>query len=169
MKIDDEKFCAECGKNFGPTDYRRRFCSRNCSAIHSNKRRIRIQYAVADRYCAGCRKQLLRYQNKYCSMECSANTMKSRTTSRIEAGGHASIGQIRDHLKSTRPHQCVICKETMWMGAPIPLTMDHIDGNPGNNALENLRLVCANCDRQLPTFGSRNRGFGRKSRGMKRA
>jgi hypothetical protein len=29
---------------------------------------------------------------------------------------------------------------------------------------ENLRLICPNCDSQLPTFKMRNRGRGRHSR-----
>jgi hypothetical protein len=44
------------------------------------------------------------------------------------------------------------------------LVLDHIDGNPTNNCRENLRLVCPNCDSQLATYKSRNRGNGRHYR-----
>ncbi|BBH17026.1 hypothetical protein Back2_13130 [Nocardioides baekrokdamisoli] len=33
--------------------------------------------------------------------------------------------------------------------------------NASNNHRDNLRLVCPNCDSQLPTFKARNRGQGR--------
>ena len=38
--------------------------------------------------------------------------------------------------------------------------LDHVDGDASNNRRENLRLVCPNCDSQLPTFKARNRGNG---------
>jgi hypothetical protein len=44
------------------------------------------------------------------------------------------------------------------------LVLDHIDGNPDNNRRDNLRLACPNCDSQLPTYKSRNRGSGRAFR-----
>ena len=34
-----------------------------------------------------------------------------------------------------------------------PLTLDHINGINDDNRLENLRFICANCDRQNETFG----------------
>ncbi|MEO5692127.1 MAG: HNH endonuclease signature motif containing protein [Usitatibacter sp.] len=36
------------------------------------------------------------------------------------------------------------------------LELDHIDGDHLNNALCNLRLLCANCHAQTPTYRGRN-------------
>lgn len=44
-----------------------------------------------------------------------------------------------------------------WNGAPLTLQLDHIDGNPTNNRLENLRVLCPNCHTQTPTYGSKKR------------
>ena len=50
------------------------------------------------------------------------------------------------------------------MGQPIPLVLDHMDGNSENNSLDNFRLVCGNCDMLLPTYKGKNAGNGRYSR-----
>ena len=51
-----------------------------------------------------------------------------------------------------------------WNGAALALIIDHVDGDATNNRRTNLRLVCPNCDSQLPTFKARNRGSGRHYR-----
>lgn len=56
---------------------------------------------------------------------------------------------------------CQICKTVTWCGQPVPLVCDHINGDSSDNRLENFRLVCGNCNMQLPTFCSKNRGRGR--------
>ena len=54
-------------------------------------------------------------------------------------------------------YKCAICGlPPIWNEKPLTLTLDHIDGDNKNNELENLRWICPNCDRQLPTFAGRN-------------
>lgn len=68
---------------------------------------------------------------------------------------------IKTYLLHTTGVKCSICHITTWQGRDVPLVCDHIDGNSENNDLNNFRLVCCNCDAQLPTFKSKNKGRGR--------
>lgn len=55
-------------------------------------------------------------------------------------------------------YKCSICGlPPIWNGKELVLTLDHISGDHSDSRPENLRWVCPNCDRQLPTFGGRNR------------
>lgn len=53
-------------------------------------------------------------------------------------------------------HQCASCGLTEWKGQPIPLELDHINGDNKNNNLSNLRVLCPNCHAQTSTYRGRN-------------
>lgn len=59
-----------------------------------------------------------------------------------------------------KPHICEICKNTVWLDKPISLELHHIDGNPMNNNLDNLQLLCPNCHAQTETYRAKNRRIG---------
>jgi Zn finger protein HypA/HybF involved in hydrogenase expression len=39
-----------------------------------------------------------------------------------------------------------------WLGKPITLELDHVNGDGSDNRLENLRFLCPNCHSQTDTF-----------------
>jgi hypothetical protein len=55
---------------------------------------------------------------------------------------------------------CSGCGLAQWLGAAIPLELDHIDGDVENNAISNLRLLCPNCHALTPTYRGRNTKYG---------
>lgn len=53
--------------------------------------------------------------------------------------------------------KCQMCGlGTVWNGEPLVLVLDHIDGVNDNYTLNNLRLLCPNCNSQTKTFAGRN-------------
>ncbi|MDQ0991142.1 HNH endonuclease signature motif containing protein [Streptomyces sp. V3I7] len=55
--------------------------------------------------------------------------------------------------------RCALCGiEPVWLGEPLPLEVDHIDGSWRNNRLENLRLLCPNCHSTTDSYRGRGKG-----------
>jgi hypothetical protein len=69
-----------------------------------------------------------------------------------------SSTNLRDRLlrEGIKQRSCEICDNIEWMGKPIPLHLDHIDGDHSNNLLGNLRVICPNCHAQTPTYCGKN-------------
>jgi hypothetical protein len=79
---------------------------------------------------------------------------------KLVKGRRTGTNHLRQQLLElgVKPHRCERCGRTEWNGEPIPLELDHIDGDRTDNRLENLRLLCPNCHAQTPTYRGRNIG-----------
>jgi Zn finger protein HypA/HybF involved in hydrogenase expression len=54
-------------------------------------------------------------------------------------------------------YECLKCSISEWMGNPISLQIDHINGVNNDNRIENLRFLCPNCHSQTDTWGNKKR------------
>ena len=71
-------------------------------------------------------------------------------------------GCIRPYILDDQHGKCAICgMDDFWNGEHLNFILDHIDGDASNNYRNNLRLICPNCDSQLPTYKSRNKNSAR--------
>ncbi|PUA81583.1 HNH endonuclease signature motif containing protein [Nocardioides currus] len=118
--------------------------------------------------CLGCGAALTkRHQKVFCSNRCQRAMERAANVARwLETGeGHPGSGvghYIRGHVLGEQHGLCAICGcPAEWNGSELRFVLDHVDGDSTNNARANLRLICPNCDSQLPTFKARNRGKGR--------
>jgi hypothetical protein len=56
-----------------------------------------------------------------------------------------------------RENKCEICGISEWNNKPIILQLHHINGNPKDDRLENLQILCPNCHSQTDSFCKRQK------------
>ena len=171
---ENPKRCKLCNN---PICYEKRqndYCNHSCAATFCNKKWFHEDgrsKKVKHPNCLDCGsdiRSLIGY--KFCNRTCQARHEWKVLKQKIldsheipcEYERHKHI--LRKFLFETRGKKCEICGLTEWRGKEIPLVVDHIDGHSNNNRLDNLRVLCCNCDAQTPTYKSKNRGKGRAYR-----
>lgn len=81
-------------------------------------------------------------------------------TERTYAGVMRRLGNLRRRLlrAGLLENRCAECGIQDWRGEKLVLHLDHIDGDPLNNDLSNLRLLCPNCHSLTATYCGKNKG-----------
>ncbi len=68
-----------------------------------------------------------------------------------------------------KERRCEMCgQDERWHGHLMSLILDHVNGVPDDNRLENLRVVCPNCAATLDTHCGRKNRIERPTRPCKR-
>ena len=106
-------------------------------------------------------------KNKFCNRSCYDSYIKTISDKKIE-NGDTSLGDRRYKCYLIKKYgekcmDCGWCEKNKKTGN-IPIQLEHIDGHSENNSLDNLKLLCPNCHSLTPTYGSLNKGNGRKKR-----
>ena len=166
--------CECCGKEF-TEDWRKskarvyalpRFCSRACanSRNFTIESRQRTSEAVKRSY------EHKRPRRKLTEEELQQANERRRETFQAKYDNLpwedlAPKGEaVKRRLLLEQGGVCKLCGLSTWMGKPLILQLDHIDGNNTNDNKENLRMICPNCHSQTETFC---RGNTRKKRSVK--
>jgi hypothetical protein len=69
----------------------------------------------------------------------------------------------RLYKEGLKERRCELCGQgEEWNNMKISLILDHINGINTDNRIENLRIVCPNCNAGLDTHGGKNTGNGKR-------
>ena len=151
--------CLCCEKELDYDHRHNKFCDQSCAAKYNNPKKTK------KRFCVCCNNVLKESQKKYCCKECeNKNKRLLRYKKHILDNGdiigcceQTARRIAKDYLEEKFGHKCAICGNSEWLGKPILLIADHIDGDPSNNNINNYRLICSNCDATLDTYKNKNK------------
>lgn len=122
------------------------------------------------RYCLQCGNEIVsKNASKFCSNECHSEYEHDKAykdflenNDKYCRGNYVPKAFYEEFLKEQN-YTCALCpSKNEHNGKPLRFVIDHIDGDASNNKRTNLRLVCPNCDSQLPTFKSKNKNSTRR-------
>ena len=121
-------------------------------------------------YCEHCRTRYLWSQERrtpgFCSARCQAaeasrNSLvpfevqqlaKTMETVPVAVRANDTVEEYRQQKASdaaqVREQRCECCDITSYQGLPLKFVMYRMDGNPDNNAPNNLKMLCPNCASQ---------------------
>lgn len=77
----------------------------------------------------------------------------------LQNGTSITSSKLKDKLykRGLKERKCELCgQDENWKGRKISLILDHINGINDDNRLENLQIVCPNCNAALDTFSGKN-------------
>lgn len=142
FKLKNNKKC--CSKSYNSCPSNR---LKNSQGIKSSIKRSELDYKE-------------RYKNLPEETKKRMNWSKGLNPGTVfEYGG---TGSHKGVLLLERGHRCEDCGLSEWKGQPIPIELEHIDGDNKNNNRENLKLLCCNCHALTPTWRGRNVNTGKK-------
>jgi hypothetical protein len=75
----------------------------------------------------------------------------------LVADSPASRLTVKRRLLAERvkAHRCDGCGLDEWRGRTVRLDLHHVNGDPRDHRLRNLRLLCPNCHSQTDNFAAR--------------
>lgn len=88
----------------------------------------------------------------------------------ISGSTYQSTSSLKKRLYNEKLKQpvCELCgQDENWRGRHISMILDHINGIHNDNRIENLRIVCPNCNAALPTHCGRNSKKSKKINKLK--
>ena len=85
----------------------------------------------------------------------------------LTTGSTYNITHLKRRLydEGLKERKCEKCGQNeIWNSEKMSLILDHINGENTDNRIENLRIVCPNCNATLSTHGGKNRKLNKSKR-----
>lgn len=72
----------------------------------------------------------------------------------VQNSPYTNLTTLKDKLLKVnlKEYKCDICGIYEWLGNPLSLQLDHINGVNNDHRIENIRFLCPNCHSQTDTF-----------------
>lgn len=116
--------------------------------------------------CLNCTNKIAN-RNTYCNNVCQAEYQNKLRYDKFISGEFDDLGRKdtiervgKRYLIKTHGNKCMKCGwcEINIFTKKIPIELNHIDGDPENNDLTNLELLCPNCHSLTSCYKSRGKG-----------
>jgi hypothetical protein len=77
----------------------------------------------------------------------------------VSGSSYTNITYLKERLygENIKNRKCELCGQgEIWNGKKMSLILDHINGKNRDHRIDNLRIICPNCDATLDTFSGKN-------------
>lgn len=153
--------CINCNKE----TVNPKFCSNSCAAKYNNKNR-KVSNETKLKISASLKLKASTSEKKTLDPERLKKFQEANLKWRKEQEQKMlvddfetlSLERQRKRIIIEQNGTCYSCNLSEWLGKPIPLEIDHIDGNHSNDVRENKVALCPNCHAQTDTWRGRNKG-----------
>lgn len=154
--------CEKCGSGHDGLYGSGRFCSSSCSrSFSTSKKRSEINDKVSRKLTGrsnpggGFKKGFDSNRKVFSRNELLANCAKARKMRKSKyprmTWSQLPMAEKRRRVLAEQTGAC-LCGINSWLGNPLTLELDHINGVRTDNRRENLRVLCPNCHSQTPTY-----------------
>lgn len=122
---------------------------KSCTTIADGLRKLNLKPNGGHGLLRKLIKKILVNQGTYLGQHHKKNLGKIRKENNeiFVENSNLSSFKVKSHLfkRNIKKRICENCLNTNWLKNKIPLELHHKDGNPRNNKIKNLQILCPNC------------------------
>lgn len=151
--------CEKCSKVHDGEYGSGRFCSRSCANSRTWSVKDKEKKSIAAKKYIETHGGKIGGKLNKSSIEKMRATQKRNYDERLLEADFSSLrfDRLRRRIILEQNGKCNRCQNTHWLGEPIPLEIEHIDGDNKNNSRENVEALCCNCHALTTTWRGRNK------------